>query len=186
MPAGDVGKSHLKKIPEACQGGGDAEHGPVHCRRNEHRRQERRAATRKDLDCKKELKRIAPKAGPADLTLPDFRERAPAERLTEGPSYQPNPQSLPAHELGRGCVFCKLARQRVDTASAFQYVPAPEHGLALGEAQADAIREALPPGLIGIEEGAFELCPNAGGAHPMGGEHTKPVLESQAASRRRI
>src|ERR1700736_2762727 len=162
MPAGGVGQSHLKKIPEACQGGGDAEHGPVHCRRNEDRRKERRDCTRKDLDCKKELERIAPKASPADLTLPDFRERAPAERLTEGPSYQPNPQSLPAHELGRGCVFCKLARQRVDTASASEYVREQEHGFAWVEAKADAIREALPPGLIGIEEGAFELCPNAG------------------------
>src|ERR1700730_13481124 len=149
MPAGDVGKSHLKKIPEACQGGGDAEHGPVHCRRNEHRRQERRDCTRKDLDCKKELERIAPKASPADLTLPDFRERAPAERLTEGPSYQPNPQSLPAHELGRGCVFCSRAPQRVDPASVSQLPRAPESGFPGANPKADAIREALPPGLIG-------------------------------------
>src|ERR1700730_13759314 len=157
MPAGDVGKSHLKKIPEACQGGGDADHGPVHCRRNKHRRQKRRDCARKDLDCKKELERIAPKASPAGLALPAFRQRAPAERLTEGPSYHPHPQTLAAHELGRGCVFCKLARKRADTASAFQCVPAPEHGLALREAEAEAIREALPPGLIGIKEGAFEL-----------------------------
>src|SRR3984893_1398765 len=163
MPASGMSQDRLGEVPGECKGRRDARHRPAHRRSKDRTGQEGGNCAREDLDCEKELEGIAPKSCPAELTPPHFRGGSVTPRLLERSTDDPHPQSLLAHQLGRGCIFGDLASKRADAASPLENLPAPQHGLALREADPDAVGEALPARLVGIEKGAFELRPGAYG-----------------------
>src|SRR5204862_2016785 len=98
---------------------------------------------------------------PAQLPAPYVGGAAVAERLWERPIDEPHLEPRAAHHLGGGGVFSDFARQCSDAARALEVRAPPQHGLALGEAEAQRVGEILPARLIGIEERAFELGPYA-------------------------
>ena len=55
----------------------------------------------------------------------------------------------------------QLGAERADAAGRFEHGAPPQHRLALGEAEAERVGAVLPARLVGVEEGAFELGPEA-------------------------
>ena len=98
---------------------------------------------------------------PAHLPVPHFGRATMSERLSERRIDQADAQALRIDELGRGRILGEIERERLDAARLLQHLAAPQHRLALGEAGADRIGEILPARLIGVEECAFELGPEA-------------------------
>ena len=98
---------------------------------------------------------------PAHLPLPHRPCGAAPQRLAERAVDKPHAPSCSPHDLGRGGVFGDLGTQRLDATRLLQIGAAPQHGLALREAEADAIGGVLPARLVGVEEGALDLGPEA-------------------------
>ena len=84
-----------------------------------------------------------------------------AKRLWKRPVDKLHLETGAAHHLGRGGVLGDFVGEGFDAAGAFKVGATPQHGLALGEAEAERIGNVLPPRLIGVEERAFELRPKS-------------------------
>ena len=66
-----------------------------------------------------------------------------------------------AHHFGRRRVLGNFGPEGADAAGALEVGAAPQHRLALGETETDGIGRILPARLVGVEEGAFHLGPEA-------------------------
>ena len=98
-----------------------------------------------------------------------------AERLRKRPVDKPHLETGAAHHLGRGGVLGDFLGEGFDAAGAFEVGAPPQHGLALGETEAERIGNVLPARLIGVEERAFEFGP----------ESLRPASRSAAKQRDR-
>src|SRR6516225_5301814 len=108
---------------------------------------------------KEQRKAGAAQPCPARLPPPHFLEAAPSERLLERSIDEAHPQARRAYYLGRCRILCSLRAERADAAGGFEVGAPPQHGLALGEADAERVGEILRARLVAVEEGAFEVRP---------------------------
>src|SRR5262249_33430837 len=104
-------------------------------------------------------KASAPQPRPTQLAIPDLAGIAPPERLRYRPVHQPHLEACAANDFRCRGVFGDFPAECLDPAVALEIGAPPQHGLALREAPAETIDDILPARLIGVEEGAFDLCP---------------------------
>ena len=109
----------------------------------------------------KQRERRAPKLRPARLPAPDLERGATAQRLRERRVDEAHAQSGVAHDLGRGGVLCRFGAEQRGCRRRVRARASPEHGLALGEADPERVGEVLPARLVGVEERAFDVGPEA-------------------------
>src|SRR5262249_19116548 len=76
---------------------------------------------------------------PADLAAPPRGGATPPQRLREWRLDQAHPQAGAAHHLGGGRILGRLGSKRPHPAGAIKIATAPQHGLALGEAEPDPV-----------------------------------------------
>lgn len=98
---------------------------------------------------------------PAQLPRPNLGGGARAQRLSKRPIDKPHATNGIAHDLSGCGIFCDLCAESVNAACPLQTLPAPKHGLALGKPKPNGVTGVLPAPLIGVEEGAFQLSPEA-------------------------
>src|SRR6516165_7298087 len=145
---------------QRCDGAGDRQAGTlggIACRA------ERQHGSAQYLRHEEQRKAGSPQPRPAGLPPPYFLEAAPPEGLLERSIDEAHPQARRAHDLGRCRILGGLSAERANAAGRFEVGAPPQHGLALGEADAERIGEILRARLVAVEESAFEIGPQAEG-----------------------
>ena len=89
------------------------------------------------------------------------RSAAHSQRLAESTIDETHAFAGATHDLGRRRVLGNFGTEGADAAGAFEIEAAPQHRLALSEAETDGVGGILPARLIGVEEGALHLGPEA-------------------------